>query len=222
MNDDAFIRLLAGIDRPRQPRPEFASALRAELIEASGSVAPTQPAIDLGAIALTVPTGRRGLRRGSWIAAAAVAATVLVVAVAVSVLGPSDNPAASRGSPRILDVGAAEMACTTFDADAFGPLGRARVLGLDNAAAFRNQATAAATTDQLLRSLRDLRGALHDAGIGAALAPIDVAIGRTQTAVNWVDAGDLVDARAGVQPIERLLVDAAAKLMDQGVAACFG
>jgi len=221
MNDDPFERLLADVDQPRQPRREFAAALRAELVEESSS-ASSPVDVDLeGATAIEPRDGQR-VRVAGWIAAAAVAATVLVVAVAVSVLGPSDNPAASRGSPRILDVGAAEMACATFDADAFGPLGRARVLGLDNAAAFRNQATAAATTDQLLRSLRDLRGALHDAGIGAALAPIDVAIGRTQRAVAWVDAGDLVDARAGMQYVEQLLVDAATKLAGQGVATCFG
>lgn len=182
MSADPELRdVLAGIDGPRRPRPEFEARLRAEVTGVETAPFP----------AAGPPVRRAGPdRRGVWAVAAAAVAVALLVAVFMQVEGDDrlnvvDEPTTTEAPSSLGE------ACATFRNTAFGGLDRNEVLGPANAGSLD-------TAEDVRRAAITLRDASNRfLAAAAALGRRDIASSaEAQRLLTQLDFA----ARAGAEP----------------------
>lgn len=213
MTTDQEMRdLLAGLDDPVAPRPEFSERLRAELF--------TEPVVDQDE-----PRSRTA--RFGWIAG--VAAAVIAIGMMSMLLNrggePALDPRPADEPPTTLAVDAARVsdACQTFRTSAFTPRTRDEVLGPRNGERLTSMDAAQNASRQLRTALLTLSAELSAAGV--RVPQFEIELGQAINRLDRVITPDQIDDNLPKMTwlltiVDQFLVRAQTALAAEGVGAC--
>jgi len=214
-------RLLAGIDAPLEPDPDFRARLRSRFAEDAESAVNGD--------------GASTVRRRRLVGvAAAVALVVFGGGLVVWASDPSETvtadgvdppatsaPATDAAAPPV-DLAAVSAACERFNAAAFGSDTRAQIVGAANAAHLETPGEALAASQLLAEAAASLRSDLSAAG---ALGPqtavwMDRLERELSEASRGAEAGQLERAQKTLRLADGILQQIGGSLVQIGAAQC--